>query len=308
MKMDVHAGDAAQARAAHDDELPLLRPMSLLALGAVEPDWDFLHSRLIRQEWELKQANWSAELRQTLQSLRTEHWDCLVVSLSDDDDSMTHQELASFLAAVRESGLSTAILVLASSLDVELAEMFQEYQCDFHEVRSGWFSPATGVLINRTMQLQSDAREKMKLRNKEKQRNRREQEEAEVILAQQRALLQDILKEQNRCNQTAAVDAGQQISAALESLSSVDPQYEQTLRSFVIMGAGRLENEISQLAAEMKKRGDTPRDLLATHLSCVEKMVESLGCRSSRHVVQKADQMLIEMMLHLAENYRCKAA
>ena len=306
--MDSHTDEATKLDDADDGNLPLLRPLRLLALGAQEPDWDFLQARLVHQEWELKQASWTADLRQALQCLRTEHWDCLLISLFDEDDLFTQKELASFLAALRESGLSTAILGLACSLDVELAEMFQEYQCDFHEVRAGWFSPATGVLINRTMQLQSDVQEKKRLRNREKQRSRREQEEAEVILSQQRTLLQDILNEQHQADQPDCSEYRKEAADALESVSSVEPLYEQTLRSFVIMGAGRLENEMSQLATELQKNGNTPRDLLAMHLGCVEKLVEKLGHRSSRHVIQKADQMLIEMMVHLAENYRCETA
>jgi len=309
--MDFHTDEAIEFDDAHDCNLPLLRPLRLLALGTQEPDWDFLQARLVRQEWELKQASWTADLRQTLQSLRTEHWDCLLISLFDEDDLFTFKELTSFLAAIRESGLSTAILGLACSLDVELAEMFQEYQCDFHEVRAGWFSPAAGVLINRTMQLQSDSQEKKKLRNRDKQRSRREQEEAEVILSQQRTLLQEILNEQHQADQPEQSDSSEyrkEVVGALESVSSVDPLYEQTLRSFVIMGAGRLEKEMSQLATELQKKGNTPRDLLAMHLGCVEKLVERLGYRSCRHVMQKADQMLLEMMVHLAENYRCEVA
>ncbi len=307
MGMDFHTSETIQ------DELPLLRPLRLLALGAKEPDWNFLQARLERQEWELKQVVWNRDLLQTHQNLRTEHWDCLVISLFDDEDQFSQKELDSFLAAIRESGLSIAVLGLASSLDVELAEMFQKYQCDFHEIRAGWFSPVTASLIQRTMHLQQIALENQKLRNKENQRSRREQEEAEVILGQQRSLLQEILKEQNSIAQNNLQDESSsqmqnEIADLLQNNHSADPRYEQTLRSFVIMGAGRLENELSQLAGELQAEGNTPRELLAMHLGCLERLVEGLGYRSSRHVIQRADQMLLEMMVHLADNYRCKVA
>lgn len=302
------------------DAQALLRPLRLLALGAKEPDWNFLSERLSRQNWDLKEANWNPVLFQTLQALRTEHWDCLVISLFDEDENFSHGELASFLAAIRESGLSIAISVLACSFDVELAQMFQKYDCDFHEIRAGWFSPVTGVLIDRAMQLQVMMQEYKKLQRKEEHRNLREREEAEVILTHQRTLLQEILKEQKRADQFSAntspdstlpSDAIRRVSSANASLgipTEVDPQYEQTLRSFVIMGSGRLESELSQLVESMQSRGCTPQDLLAMHLGCVEKLIEGLGQRSSRHVVQRSDQMLLEMMVHLAENYRSDAA
>ncbi len=307
--MAFHSGDTVDHRDDHDCSQPLLRPLRVLALGAQEPDWDFMQTRLTGQEWELKQCVWADGLRETLQHLRTEHWDCLLISLLEEDDRFTRKELACFLASIRESGISTGVLGLTCSLDVELAELFQEYQCDFHEVRSGWFSPAIGVMINRTMQLQSDALEKMKLRNREKQRCRREQEEAEVILAQQRTLLQEIFNDQQKADQPESSAIQTESADALaddSAFAPLAPQYEQVLRSFVIMGVGRLEKELFQLASELQQAGSTPRDLLALHLECVEKMVERLGHRSSRHVVQKADRMLLELMVILAENYRCK--
>ena len=304
--MAFHSDDAVNHRDDHDCALPLLRPLRVLALGTQEPDWDFMQTRLAGQEWELKQCVWVDGLRETLQHLRTEHWDCLLISLLEEDDRFSRKELACFLASIRESGISTAILGLTCSLDVELAELFQEYQCDFHEVRSGWFSPAIGVMIDRTMQLQSDALEKMKLRNREKQRCRREQEEAEVILSQQRTLLREIFNEQQKAEQPECSGTRTELDYASANVSLFDPQYEQVLRGFVIMGAGRLEKELFQLASDLQQAGSTPRDLLALHLGCVEKMVERLGHRSSRHVVQKADRMLLELMVILAENYRCQ--
>ena len=296
-----------QVETAAEQDQPLLRPLRLLAIGSQKPDWEFLQQRMNRQQWELKQVDWNPDLFTTLQMLRKDHWDCLVIYLHDTDEQISHRELAAFLSAIRESGLSIAILGLASYLDVELVDIFQNFQCDFHESGAGWFSPAIGAMISRTMQLQATAHQYQKLRNKEQLRHLREQEEAELILTQQRTLLQGILQGDNLSKTT-----GNQTNASLfqsdSQTSTVDPDYEQTLRSFVIMGAGKLEGEISQLVLKLQSQGITPRDLLAMHLASIEQLISGLGKRSSRHVVQRADQMLLEIMIHLAENYRSDAA
>ncbi|MBL4886588.1 MAG: hypothetical protein JKY95_18940 [Planctomycetaceae bacterium] len=308
--MDLQAADSDRSNSRVGDssqgDQGLLRPLRLLALGANVPDWEFLSQRLSRQQWELKEVSWNSDLFQTLQSLRSQHWDCLVISLCDSDEQYSHRELAAFLSAIRESGMSISILGLASSLDVELVEMFQEYQCDFHEIHSGWFSPVIGVLVNRTMQLQAISQAHQKLQSIEQQRQSREQEEAEVILAQQRNLLQQILKEQSKSDQSASSTALENASSGFDAI--IVSQYEQTLRSFVVMGSGRLENELSQLVNGMQSRGKTPHDLLAMHLNCVQNIVEGLSHRSSRHVLQRSDQMLLDIMVHLAEIYRSDAA
>jgi hypothetical protein len=40
------------------------------------------------------------------------------------------------------------------------------------------------------------------------------------------------------------------------------------------------------------------------HLHVLEELVLGLGARSTRHVMTRADLLALEIMIHLAENYR----
>jgi hypothetical protein len=40
------------------------------------------------------------------------------------------------------------------------------------------------------------------------------------------------------------------------------------------------------------------------HLHVLEEMVRGLGSRSARHVMNRADMLVLEVMINLAQNYR----
>jgi hypothetical protein len=40
------------------------------------------------------------------------------------------------------------------------------------------------------------------------------------------------------------------------------------------------------------------------HVTALEELIRGLGNRSARHVMNRADLLVVEMMMHLAERYR----
>jgi hypothetical protein len=42
------------------------------------------------------------------------------------------------------------------------------------------------------------------------------------------------------------------------------------------------------------------------HVQVLEEMVQGLGSRSSRHVMTRADLLVLEVLVHLAERYRLR--
>ncbi|MBR6437149.1 MAG: hypothetical protein IKS45_11640, partial [Thermoguttaceae bacterium] len=80
--------------------------------------------------------------------------------------------------------------------------------------------------------------------------------------------------------------------------------YADLLRSYVVMGAGCMTKQLSSIAALLAKGGISAREAMAIHLECVGSMIESNGGRSSRHVMARADELIMELLVHLTEEYR----
>jgi hypothetical protein len=72
----------------------------------------------------------------------------------------------------------------------------------------------------------------------------------------------------------------------------------------VIMGSGNLAAELQRLAEMLVAAGLTAQHTLQLHLEVVEELVHGLGARSTRHVMTRADLLILEVMMDLAEGYR----
>jgi hypothetical protein len=79
------------------------------------------------------------------------------------------------------------------------------------------------------------------------------------------------------------------------------------LRTYVIMGSGNLAAEIGKLAELLAQAALSPRQVLNLHLERVERLVRGLGNRSTRHVMSRADLLVLELMVHLGEAYLRRA-
>jgi hypothetical protein len=80
--------------------------------------------------------------------------------------------------------------------------------------------------------------------------------------------------------------------------------YRELLRAYVIMGSGNLACELTRLADLLATAGITPQQTMGLHLHVLEELVHGLGARSTRHVMTRADLLVMEIMIHLAEGYR----
>jgi hypothetical protein len=59
-----------------------------------------------------------------------------------------------------------------------------------------------------------------------------------------------------------------------------------------------------ELAELLAATGATPQQTMLMHLQVVEELIRGLGSRSARHVMTRADLLVLEMMIHLADGYR----
>ena len=70
------------------------------------------------------------------------------------------------------------------------------------------------------------------------------------------------------------------------------------------MGSGNLSREVCDLAQLLADAGISPQRAMLLHLQVLGELLEGLGNRSGRHVMTRADLLLLELLAHLAENYR----
>jgi hypothetical protein len=80
--------------------------------------------------------------------------------------------------------------------------------------------------------------------------------------------------------------------------------YRELLRAYVVMGAGNLADELTTLAALLADAGISAQRTMQLHVRVLEDLIGSLGNRSARHVMTRADLLVLEVMAHLADGYR----
>jgi hypothetical protein len=80
--------------------------------------------------------------------------------------------------------------------------------------------------------------------------------------------------------------------------------YRELLRAYVVMGAGNLVDEMTTLATLLADAGVSAQRTMQLHVRVLEELIGSLGNRSARHVMNRADLLVLEVMAHLADGYR----
>jgi len=70
------------------------------------------------------------------------------------------------------------------------------------------------------------------------------------------------------------------------------------------MGVGNLASEMTALAQLLAEADITAQQTMQLHVHVLEDLIGSLGNRSARHVMNRADLLVVEVMAHLADSYR----
>jgi hypothetical protein len=171
-------------------------------------------------------------------------------------------------------------------------------------------------------------REHRRLVQIEEQRLAHEHQEAGRLLAEQRALIAELERirdgeprsvQSANAPQTRVQGSGfrdQFLGASLPNPESrpLNPpieipdglvaHYRELLRAYVVMGAGNLGAEMSKLARLLADAGTSAQRTIQLHVRVLEELIGSLGNRSARHVMNRADLLVLEVMAHLADGYR----
>ena len=67
-----------------------------------------------------------------------------------------------------------------------------------------------------------------------------------------------------------------------------------------------MQTIVQQFAELLTGENLSSQQLMLMHLQVLEEVVGALGNRSARHILNRADLLILEVMMHLAECYRMR--
>jgi DNA-binding NarL/FixJ family response regulator len=218
-----------------------------------------------------------------------------------------------FIEGLRGGGTDEPVLVLGTQSEQELAALCFEVGADGYCALGS--TTTRGLIWNfaRAIERHQLLRENRRLAQAERQRLQYEHREAERLLSQQRALVRDLNRNadsERGSRQCCPGDRRQALdSSAVEAFLNPLPvrlveHYREMLRTYVIMGTGNLSDEMSRLSELLVGAEVTARETMQLHVQVLEELVRGLGNRSARHVMNRADLLVLEVLVHLSEGYR----
>jgi len=244
----------------------------------------------------LEEAVGSAD---ALARLREEVFDVVLVSHEPDE-----LDALQLVEGCRAGGADEPIVVLGNQSEQEMAALCYEVGADGYVCVHTTTTRTLIWVAARAVQRHQLIRENHRLNLTEQARLQREHDETDRLLVQQRALLDDLqaIRRNRSCSYEPLVclDTQQPLGLPQELVT----HYRELLRTYVIMGSGNLTAELKRLAELLVSGGLSVQQTMQLHLGALEELVRGLGARSTRHVMTRADLLVLEVMIHLAEGYR----
>lgn len=236
--------------------------------------------------------------------LRDDVFDAVLVS--HDPDQLDALEL---IEGVRGGGSDDPLIVLGDQCEEEMAPLCFEVGADGYVCVGNTTTRTLIWIVARAVERHQLLRENQRLALAQQQRLRQEQNEAERALEEQRAVIRDLetIRMAGASLETGVAKPAvphQPSRPALALPERLVKVYREMLRAYVIMGTGNLGDEMNALADLLVTAGVTAQQTFELHLHALEDLLDGLGCRSTRHVLTRADLLVLELMVHLAEGYR----
>ncbi len=223
----------------------------------------------------------TAGMADGLARLRDEIFDVVLVSHEDGLDSLE------FLDALRGGGGDEqAIVVLGEPSEQEMAALCYDAGADAYVCLHTATTRALLWIVARAIERVRLIAENRRLQQTKRRRLLSERDEATCAIIQQRAMLE-------------AINGAE--TAEPDFPASLSTRYHELLRTYVVMGVGNLVDEVNQLAELIIASGLTPAQAMQLHLDVLEELLDGLGHRSTRHVMARADMLILEVMIKLAE-------
>ena len=201
-----------------------------------------------------------------------------------------------FVEGLRAGGAEEPIIILGAESEAELSALCYEVGADAYLCLQTTTTRTFLWTLARAVERHQLIGENRRLAQTERNRGQQEQGEAERLLAAQRGLVEN-------CRSASA--AGNAPSGALPQ--AVRKHYRELLRAHVIMGSGNLSAEMAALASALAASKVPSAEILTLHVEVVEELVRGLGSRSARHIMTRADLLILELLADLVDRLRAAA-
>jgi hypothetical protein len=220
-----------------------------------------------------------------------------------------------FIEGLRAGGNDEPMIILGTAPSSEMTALCYEVGADAYCCVAETTTRSLLWTFARAIERCQLVREHRRLVQADEQRLAQEHQEAERLLAQQRALIAELERIRDQSREHGARGAEPETTFLLPAPGSLLPaslperlvsHYREMLRAYVVMGAGNLADEMNTLANLLAEAGISARRTMQLHVQVLEELIGSLGNRSARHVINRADLLVLEVMAHLADGYRLR--
>jgi hypothetical protein len=221
-----------------------------------------------------------------------------------------------FIEGLRAGGNDEPMLILGTAPSSEMTALTYEVGADAYCCVAESTTRSLLWTFARAIERCQLIREHRRLVQAEQQRLAHEHQEAERLLAEQRALISELERIRDLSTEHGARSTESETTLLLPApcpllLASDLPDrlvthYREMLRAYVVMGAGNLSDEMNTLANLLAEAGISAKQTMQLHVQVLEELISSLGNRSARHVMNRADLLVLEVMAHLADGYRLR--
>ena len=88
-----------------------------------------------------------------------------------------------------------------------------------------------------------------------------------------------------------------------EELPNLRGYYREVLQAHIIMGSGQAATELERLTEIFVDEQITAQQLMRMHLTVVHEAIHELGDRCARHVMNRADSLVIDLLIRISDGY-----
>ncbi len=211
-----------------------------------------------------------------------------------------------FVEGLRAGGSNEPMIVLGYQSEQELAGLCYEVNADGYACVNTTTTRTLIWTVARAIERHRLIRDNQRLSQAQQQRLHQEHQEAQRLLDQQRQLIQDLEALRN-AKLGSPDDDSYPAECPAPAMALPEPlvqHYRELLRTYVIMGSGNLGEELRMLSELLVNAQVSARQAMQLHLTGLENLLDGLGSRSTRHVLTRADLLVLEVMVNLAEGYR----
>jgi DNA-binding response OmpR family regulator len=211
-----------------------------------------------------------------------------------------------FVEGLRAGGSEEPLVVLGTHDSAEIESLVFEVDADAYVSVESTTVRTMLWVVARAIERHNLIRENGRLNQAERNRLGSEQREAERLLGEQRTLLAELEQlEADAARDAAQSRGGEQPAEPARSLPEpLRAHYRELLRTQVMMGSGNLTQEVAGLADLLVSAQVGASQALQLHVGVLEELIRGLGNRSARHVMTRADLLVVELLAQLAAGYR----